>query len=429
MEDLNVPLRKRTTRPAPPRHARPVGDSGISNFRLPVLFAVAFSIVLLLALVVVTTEGKPAMSASSVPMVKPADLSKVQVPSLSAEASILVDGSSGQVLYEWNADERLANASTTKILTAIVVMENSDLQDMVTVSERAVSTGESGINLVVGEQLTVEQLLYTMLVQSANDAATALAEHVGGSVEHFADMMNAKAQSLGAVNTHFVNPHGLDDPNHYTTARDLAIMGCYAMRMPLFRKMVTTASYTIPWPGHPWDRVATAHNKFLEMYQYATGIKTGLTNRAGYCLVGSASKNGRELVSAVLGCSHETFYNDTITLMEYGFNDWTNPRFDASGTPLQVEVGNFPGTAVQVADPGQPDTLMRRDRLAGIDQGQLILKRWIPYPVYAGEELGSLVMEGQSGSIVLPLKADRDIAQPGFFRQAASFFQSLVSPG
>ena len=132
----------------------------------------------------------------------------------------------------------------------------------------------------------------------------------------------------------------------------------------------------------------------------------------------------------VLGCVHDTFYSDTITLMEYGFNDFTNPRFDATGTPLQVEVGDFPRTTVQVADPGQPDVLMRRDRLMAIDQGQLQLKRWIPYGVHQGDELGSLVMEGgQTGSIVLPLKADRDIPQPGFFRQAASFFQALISPG
>lgn len=429
MEELSVPLRDRTTRQTPGRD-RAARSSGISNLRLPVLYASCLSLVLVLALVVVLGAGSPAMSAHGVPILRPADRSSVQVPSLSAEASILLDSRTGQVLYEWNADERLANASTTKILTAIVVMESSNPQDAVTVSQRAASIGESGINLSAGEQLTVEQLLYAMLVQSANDAATALAEHVGGSVEHFADMMNERARSLGAVNTHFVNPHGLDDPNHYTTARDLAIMGSYAMRMPLFRKMVATASYTIPWPGHPWDRVATAHNKFLNLYQYATGIKTGLTNRAGYCLVGSAAKDGRELVSVVLGCTHDTFYNDTITLMEYGFNDFANPRFDAAGSSLQVEVGDFPRTTVQVAYPGQPDVLMRRDRLADMDQGQLLLKRWIAYPVHKGDELGSLVMEGgQSGSLVLPLKADGDVDQPGFFRQAASFFQSLITPG
>lgn len=432
MEELSVPLRGRISRQTPPRRrgGRGAGNAAVSNFRLPVLYASCFTLVLVLVLVVVFSAGSPAMSSRSVAMVKPADSSSVQVPSLSAEASILMDSRTGQVLYEWNADERLANASTTKICTAIVVMENSNLQDAVTVSERAASTGESGISLTAGEQLTVEQLLYAMLVQSANDAATALAEHVGGSVEHFADMMNEKARSLGAVNTHFVNPHGLDDPNHYTTARDLAIMGSYAMQKPLFRKMVTTPSYTIPWPGHPWDRVATTHNKFLNLYQYATGIKTGLTDRAGYCIVGSATKDGRELVSVVLGCAHDTFYNDTITLMEYGFDDFTSPRFDAAGTPLQVEVGNFPRTSVQVAEPGQPEVLMRRDRLAGIDQGQLLLKRWIPYPVHQGDELGALVMEGgQAGSIVLPLKADHDVAQPGFFRQAAGFFQSLITPG
>ncbi len=424
----SIPLRERTTRQPAPQRGRTAGGTGVSNFRLPVLYACCFSLVLLLVVIAVLSAGTPAMSARSVPMVKPANKASVQVPRLSAEASVLMDGQTGQTLYEWNADERLANASTTKICTAIVVLESSKLSDVVTVSANAASTGESGINLIAGEQLTVEQLLNVMLIQSANDAAVALAEHVGGSVEGFAAMMNAKAASLGCTNTHFVNPHGLDDPNHYTTARDLGIMGCYAMRNPVFRKIVTTRNFGIPTPGQAWQRVATSHNKFLDMYAYATGIKTGLTDHAGYCLVGGATKNGRELVSVVLGCSHETFYDDTITLMEYGFNDWTNPRFDASGDPLAVEVGNFPQTAVAVADPGQPDVLMRRDRLVAIEQGQLMLKKWTAYPVHAGDELGSLVMEGNSGNIVLPLKADRDIPQPGFFRQAASFFQALVAP-
>ncbi len=427
-EEHSIPLRERTTRQVQPQRRRAGGSSSVSNLRLPVVYACCFSLVLLLVVIAVITAGTPAMSAHSVPMVRPADKSSVQVPQLSATASVLMDGQTGQVLYEWNADLRLANASTTKICTAIVVLENAKLSDVVTVSANAASTGESGINLIAGEQLTVEQLLNVMLIQSANDAAVALAEHVGGSVEGFAAMMNAKAASLGCTNTHFTNPHGLDEPDHYTTARDLGIMGCYAMRNPVLRKVVTTRSFGIPTPGQAWQRVATSHNKFLDMYAYSTGIKTGLTDNAGYCLVGSAAKNGRELVSVVLGEAPSVFYDDTITLMEYGFNDWVRPCFDASGSTLAVEVGNFPQTVVAVADPGQPDVLMRRDRLAVIEQGQLLLKKWTAYPVRAGDELGSLVMEGSSGSIILPLKADCDIPQPGFFRQAASFFQALVAP-
>jgi D-alanyl-D-alanine carboxypeptidase (penicillin-binding protein 5/6) len=354
---------------------------------------------------------------------EPEQARSVQLPQVACSAAILMEGATGQVLYEHNPDARLANASTTKIITAIVVAERCDLQEKVTVSEAACSVGESSIWLEPGETLTVEQLLYALLIQSANDAATALAEHVGGSVQGFADLMNARAAELGCTNSHFMNPHGLDDPNHYTSARDLAILGRHAMTIPIIRKVVPTQSYVIPWAGHPWDRVAESHNRFYKRYAYATGIKTGLTDNAGYCLVGAAMKDGRELISVVL--NSPAIYDETIALMEHGFNDFVRPRFSGLDGPLTVEVGDYPRMQLRVSDPDQPELMVRRDRLGGIKEGRLMVQTWLPYPIKDGDEVGQVVLEGAGNPIVMPLRVEGQAPEPGFFQRVKGVFETF----
>ncbi|MHB8780898.1 MAG: D-alanyl-D-alanine carboxypeptidase family protein [Candidatus Geothermincolia bacterium] len=383
------------------------------------------------------TAGRGGVRAFSLPLEAPA-ATPVRVPVLGSSAGILIDQATGQVLFEKNADARLANASTTKVMTAIVVMERCHLTEGVLASERACAVGESEIWLEPGETLQVEQLLYALMIQSANDAAMALAEHVGGTVEGFADIMNETAARLGCTNTHFVNPHGLDDPDHYTSARDLAIMGRHAMQNPLFRKIVTTSEYAVPWPGHEWARVAQSHNRFTKLYQYATGIKTGMTDDAGYCLVGSAAKEGRELVSVVLNAPRSAdgtpgIYYESIALMEHGFNDFVQPRLTGLQAPLRLEVGDFPQASVAVSDPAQPQVLVRRDRLAGIESAQLEVNTWLPYPVEKGREVGMVVLEGANGTpITLPLTVLGEVGKPGFFGRVrgyfGSFWEGLTSP-
>lgn len=250
---------------------------------------------------------------------------------LTAGAAILMDMKSGQILWEHNADQRRAIASTTKTLTAIVALENAGLADEVTVSQRASDVGEAEIYLASGEKRTVEELLYAVMLKSANDGATALAEHVGGTVEGFVIMMNDTAQALGATNSHFANPHGLNDPGHYSTARDLSEIARYAMSNPKFREIVRTKKTTLPWPGHP-DRVITNHNKLVLNYPGAIGIKTGYVRQSGYCLVSAAQRNGKELLAVVLGSkSSATLYSDTERLLNYGFDNYQNKKIISKG--------------------------------------------------------------------------------------------------
>ena len=207
---------------------------------------------------------------------------------VSAESAILIEAKTGTALYEKKADERLPMASTTKIMTALVALELAPPETVVTVPREAVGTEGSSVYLFEGEQLTLEQLLYALLLASANDAAVAIACGTAGSVEAFAGKMNEKAASLGLRNTHFVNPHGLDDPDHYTSARDLAVIARAALEVPLIRKAVSTQKITIPHNAEDGVRLLVNHNKLLRTYDGAIGVKTGFTKRSGRCLVSAA---------------------------------------------------------------------------------------------------------------------------------------------
>jgi len=319
----------------------------------------------------------------------------VSAPAISAVAAILVDPITDDVLYEQNADQSLPLASTTKIMTAILTLENASLQETTTISDHASAVGESSAWLEKGELLSVEQLVYALMLQSANDAAVALAEYVGGSEDAFVEMMNAKAAELGLTHTSFSNPHGLDEEGHYTSARDLAAIASYAMDIPKFREIVVTDAYEIPWPGNPYPRVMQNHNRFLKMYPNATGIKTGYTLGAGLCLVASAEKDGSELISVILN-GGETYWDQTISLMDYGFNDFTHVEFAYSGQPLaEVEVGDFPRRKVNAVGSDDLVFTVRRDRLDSYRRAELHYLEWVSYPVAAGQEVGyMMVAEG-----------------------------------
>ena len=258
---------------------------------------------------------------------------------LNSEAAILVEVSTGRILYEKNSTKQLYPASTTKILTAILVLENCDLDEKVTVRETALNNIPSGYvtcNLQIGEQLTVNDLLYALMIPSANDAAYVLAEHVGGSVEGFSAMMNDKARALGCKTTHFVNPNGIHDDSHYSTAYDLYLIADYAMKNETFRKIVATTEYTLPateqYPSE--DRVLKTTNELLNensrnyYYKNAIGIKTGYTSKAGNCLVAGAHRDGLEFIAVVLngGTTKENLnsrYVDSKKLFNYAYDNFT----------------------------------------------------------------------------------------------------------
>ncbi|MBC7230110.1 MAG: D-alanyl-D-alanine carboxypeptidase [Actinobacteria bacterium] len=355
----------------------------------------------------------------------------ISAPDIPAAAAALLDPGTGDMLYLKNADQSLPMASTTKIMTALLALERASPGDTVTVSETASAVGESSAWLEKGETLTVEQLTYAVLVQSANDAAAALAEHVAGSQEAFVGLMNEKAADLGLANTHFSNPHGLDAAGHHTSARDLANLAAAAMRNPEFRKIVSTRTFQLPWPGHPGPRVFENHNKLLKLYPYATGIKTGYTAKAGKCLVASAEKDGRELISVILN-GGESYWDQTIALMEYGFNDFARVEYAYAGQPLaEVEVGDFPRRNVHAVGSRDLVFTVRRDRLDAYREADLAWFEWVPYPVAAGQEVGYLSL-GDDGegvnrvSLVSDVYRNRPSFLVRFFAFIAAVFARLL---
>lgn len=237
---------------------------------------------------------------------------------VSAKGAILLEASSGRVLYEKNADARMEQASTTKIMTAILAIESGGLDRTVTVSNRAARSEGSSLNLKEGETLPLIELLYGLMLQSGNDAAVAIAEALGGSVEAFVERMNEKASLLGLSGTHFANPNGLHDPEHYTTARDLAALSRYAMQNDTFRTIVSTVSHATE--NCDVQRFLRNKNRLLREYDGATGIKTGYTKAAGKCLAFSAKRDNMELIGAVLNAPR--MWDDAEAMLEYGFSTY-----------------------------------------------------------------------------------------------------------
>ena len=242
----------------------------------------------------------------------------------SAKAACVMEMETGRVLFEYNARARLPMASTTKVMTALLAIENGDLSSEVTCSSNAFGVPGTSIYLAEGETLTLEQMLYGLMLASGNDAAVAIAEHIGGSVPQFVQRMNARAAELGAANTHFANPNGLPDDTHVTTAYDLARIARAAMGNEAFRRIVSTRSAQIPWAGRTYSRQLRNKNRLLETYPGATGVKTGFTSRAGRCLVFGASRDGMELVGVVLNCSD--WFDEAARLMDACFETYTMAR-------------------------------------------------------------------------------------------------------
>ncbi len=238
------------------------------------------------------------------------------MPSVSAASAILIDADSGSVLWQQNADERRPMASTTKIMTALVALETAPLDTLLTVPSSAVGIEGSSACLKGGEAMTLEDLLYIMLLESANDAAAAIAVTLGGSIEGFADMMNEKAHELGLENTSFSNPHGLDDENHYTTAAELAKIAAAAMKNPEFVKIVSTYRCKLPLSGGGF-RYLLNHNKMLKLYDGALGVKTGFTKKSGRCLVSAAKRGDTTLIAVTLSAPDD--WNDHRAMLDFGF--------------------------------------------------------------------------------------------------------------
>lgn len=244
-----------------------------------------------------------------------------QEPKISSRRAIVMERNSKAVLYEKNSLDVCKMASTTKIMTCIIILENCDLSSGVTVSRFAASTYGSRLGLHTDDSITVQDLLYGLMLCSGNDAAVCLAEFCGGSVEGFADMMNAKAKELGLESTHFVTPHGLDNDNHYTTAYDFAILTDYALNNPLFVQIVGTKYYTVSINGSPKDIHNT--NPLLGNLSSVYGVKTGYTSQAGRCLISAAKQDNLDIIVVVFGSDTSNIRNnDSATLINYAFTNF-----------------------------------------------------------------------------------------------------------
>ena len=263
---------------------------------------------------------------------------------VAAKGAVLIDAASGRVLFAQNENERLPMASTTKIMTTLLALENASPDEMVTAGRNAAGVTGTSMYLAEGETLSMEHMLYGLMLRSGNDAAVAVAEHIAGSVPEFAAMMNARAAEIGA-DAHFVNPHGLDAEGHETSALGLARILREAMKNPRFRAITGTTRKVVPWVGNEYSRVLENKNRLLTTYEGATGGKTGYTGRAGRCLAFAAERDGLELIGAVLNCP--TWFDTAAAMLDYGFGHYRlEPAYEAGAVVRDVAVVNGESEAV-----------------------------------------------------------------------------------
>lgn len=325
---------------------------------------------------------------------------------LTARSAILVDADTGQVLYEKNPHLKLHPASTTKIMTGILAIEYGKPNDLVTVDEETpyIIKG-SHIALEPGEQLLMKDLIYALLIQSANDSAMVIANHISGNVEEFVKMMNEKAKELGAVNTNFTNPHGLTDEKHLTTAYDLSLIARYAMKNETFRKIVANYTYTIePTNKKDETRYLKSHNRLLyssekinvdgnmvpTKYEGTTGIKTGYTTEAGNCLVASAERDNKRLIAVVLKSNGNEVFSDVHKLFNYGFENFERVKISTKNQFIQnfqVNYGKMPVVAGVTKD--DFSYLLHKDSLDKITQ-KIVLDEELKAPIKEGQTIGKV---------------------------------------
>lgn len=329
-----------------------------------------------------------------------------KTPEVSAKSAVLIEAESGSIIYEKNSDEKLPMASTTKIMTALVALEHGDMEKNVEVKEDAVGIEGSSIYLRCGEVILMRDLVYGLMLESANDAAAAIAYEISGGIEPFACLMNEMADKLGLENTHFTNPHGLDDEDHYTTASDLARLTAAALKNEEFRTIVSTYKKTIPLNGDEGTRLLLNHNKLLRTYDNAIGVKTGFTKRSGRCLVSAAEQDGVTMIAVTLNAPND--WDDHKKMLDFGFSKYGRVVAAEEGSVFvdlpciggdksSVRCSNTETLALSVPKGARVVTRIEADR-------------YFPAPVKAGDALAKAVFY-VDGEVVgsLPLYAEHDV--------------------
>ncbi|MBR5156538.1 MAG: D-alanyl-D-alanine carboxypeptidase [Clostridia bacterium] len=349
---------------------------------------------------------------------------------VSASYACVMDSLTGRVLYEKNAYKRHSMASTTKIMTALVALENGNPDDVVTVSANAAGTEGSSIYLKTNEKIKLIDLLYGLMLASGNDAAIAIAEHIGGSVDDFSKMMNDKAAEIGAKDTQFKNPNGLDEEGHYTTAYDLALITRAALKNKDFSEIVKTKKKTISNGEESYGRALSNHNKLLNLYQGCDGVKTGFTKKTGRCLVSAATRNNFQVIAVTLNAPDD--WNDHTNMLNYAFNNY-------SARPLVLKDMVIKTVPVENGDTDTVKLLandvfyLTMEDKEGLNKVKLEydVPKSIPAPVMKGTVLGKLKIFYEGVMVKeIELGADCDIKyveppKKNTFEKIADFFINL----
>ncbi|MEI3395720.1 MAG: D-alanyl-D-alanine carboxypeptidase family protein [Clostridia bacterium] len=350
-------------------------------------------------------------------------------PQITADAAILIDSNTGKILYSKNENEKMYPASTTKIMTAILTIENCNLDDTVTVPYEAIASIPSGYSVAAlqpGEKLTVNQLLQVLMVHSANDAANVLAYHVAGSIESFATMMNTKVSELGLENTHFTNPSGKHDENHYTTAYDLSKIMQYCMKNSTFRTLAGLKSCIIPATNKYDERIFSSTNELLTAsnyyYKYAIAGKTGYTTEAKNCLVSVANKDDLELISVVLGVglypnNLSGKFIETVNLFNYGYDNYTIRKLrekDAIATQIEVGNGTKETRNLDLLISDNITALVKQSDLETEFTPKIELDDNIQAPIAQGKTIGKIIYEIDGITYTSDLKASHNVEKSSF---------------
>ncbi|MBQ3415970.1 MAG: D-alanyl-D-alanine carboxypeptidase [Clostridia bacterium] len=359
------------------------------------------------------------------------------IPTISSKSAVVIDRNSNTVLYGKNENEVRKMASTTKIMTSLVVIENCNLEDTVIVSKKAAGTGGSRLGLNTNDKITVKNLLYGLMLCSGNDTAVALAEYVGGSIEGFADLMNKKASDLGLKNTHFVTPHGLDSDNHYTTAFELAYLTNYALNNDIFAKIVNTKTITISINNT--SKSINNTNELLGVLNGVYGVKTGFTNGANRCLVTSCKRDNLDIICVVLGADTKKIRTqDSIKLIEYAFSNyttidihslayarfdnWINNEFDfevkkSSAKISSLKLNNFPYKKIAIP----------KDQINNINIF-IETQSNIEAPIYSNTKIGYLdIIINENTLCRIDIVNENDIPKRSIIDYFSIFFKNYYS--
>ena len=322
----------------------------------------------------------------------PSAEAKGTILGVSAKSAVLYVPETDEFIYSKNACERLPMASTTKIMTALIALEECVGSEVVRVDDSAIGVEGSSAYLRQGDELTMEELTYALLLQSANDAAVAIACHIGGSVDAFADIMNKRAESMGLTNTHFENPHGLDSKEHYTTAEDLAKIAATALKNPMFKEIAST--YKKSFITEERSRTYVNHNKLLNTYDGCIGVKTGFTKKSGRCLVGAAERDGLTFVTVTLDAPCD--WQDHKNMLDFGYARLEKICF-AEPFEYEYEIPVLDGECKTVTVANKDAASMIRERGEADFESHVKLSRFVVAPINEGDILGEVIftLEGE----------------------------------